>query len=361
MPDNLDCVVIGAGVTGLAIARALAISGRDVIVLEAGSAIGSETSSRNSEVIHAGLYYAPGSAKARFCEAGRRLLYDYCAERDVPHRRIGKLVVATSDRERGVLEEIARRAETNGADDLEFLDACSVHRLEPALTATAALLSPSTGILDSHSYMVSLQADAEAHGALFAFHTPVAGGEIDEKGVTLHIGGTDPVTVHARNVVNAGGLYAHKIAASIDGMDPGDLPTIRYAKGSYFGLAGKAPFSRLIYPVPEQGGLGVHLTYDLAGRARFGPDVEWVDEIDYAVDETRAEPFYAAVRRYWPDLPDGSLHPDYSGIRTKITGPDPSDFVIDTSTTGLVNLFGIESPGLTSSLAIANHVRALVD
>ncbi len=361
MPDNLDCVVIGAGVTGLAIARALAISGRDVIVLEAGSAIGSETSSRNSEVIHAGLYYAPGSAKARFCEAGRRLLYDYCAERDVPHRRIGKLVVATSDRERGVLEEIARRAETNGADDLEFLDACSVHRLEPALTATAALLSPSTGILDSHSYMVSLQADAEAHGALFAFHTPVAGGEIDEKGVTLHIGGADPVTVHARHVVNAGGLYAHKIAASIDGMDPGALPTIRYAKGNYFGLAGKAPFSRLIYPVPEHGGLGVHLTYDLAGRARFGPDVEWVDEIDYAVDETRAEPFYAAVRRYWPDLPDGSLHPDYSGIRTKITGPDPSDFVIDTSTPGLVNLFGIESPGLTSSLAIANHVRALVD
>jgi L-2-hydroxyglutarate oxidase LhgO len=209
--------------------------------------------------------------------------------------------------------------------------------------------------------MVALQADAEAHGAMVAFRSPVAGGEIDGKGVTLHIGGADPVTVHARQVINAGGLNAHKIAASIDGMDPSALPTIRYAKGNYFGLAGKAPFSRLIYPVPEQGGLGVHLTYDLAGRARFGPDVEWVDEIDYTVDETRADPFYAAVRRYWPDLPDGSLYPDYSGIRTKIVGLDPSDFVIDTSTPGLINLFGIESPGLTSSLAIAEHVRALVD
>lgn len=358
--ESVDCVVIGAGVIGLAIARALAIAGRDVIVLEAEAIIGNGTSSRNSEVIHAGLYYAPESLKARFCRSGRDMLYAYCAERGVPHRRIGKLVVATSDAETATLHGIVERAAQNGVTDLEYLEADAVRTLEPAVRASAALLSPSTGIIDSHGYMLSLQGEAEDHGAMIAFHAPVEGGEIREDGVVLRVGGADPMTLHARQVVNAGGLAAHKIAALIDGMPQGAVPAIRYAKGNYFSLVGKAPFGRLIYPVPVKGGLGVHLTYDLGGKARFGPDVEWIDALDYNVSADRAAAFSDAVRRYWPDLPEGALQADYAGIRAQIADMAVSDFVIEDSTGVLVNLFGIESPGLTSSLAIADHVRGLV-
>lgn len=360
MSERVDCVVIGAGVIGLAIARALAMSGRDVIVLEADAVIGNGTSSRNSEVIHAGLYYEPQSLKARFCRAGRDMLYAYCAERGVAHRRIGKLVVATSDPEREALHTIADRAAQNGVADLEYLEADAVAKLEPAVRASAALLSPSTGIIDLHGYMLSLQGDAEDRGAMIAFHAPVEGGEIRDDGVVLRVGGADPMTLHARHVVNAGGLTAHRIAASLDGLPRDAVPAIRYAKGNYFSLAGKAPFGRLIYPVPVKGGLGVHLTYDLGGKARFGPDVEWIDTVDYTVSADRAETFGDAVRRYWPDLPDGALQADYAGIRAQIAGMAVSDFVIENSTGVLVNLFGIELPGLTSSLAIADHVRGLL-
>ncbi|GAB4361995.1 MAG: NAD(P)/FAD-dependent oxidoreductase [Oricola sp.] len=360
MPETVDCVVIGAGVIGLAIARALAVAGRDVIVLEAEAAIGSGTSSRNSEVIHAGLYYPPDSLKARFCRAGRDMLYAYCEEHGVAHRRIGKLVVATGEDETAMLRRIAERAAQNGVTDLECLDAVAVARLEPAVRATAALLSPSTGIVDSHGYMLSLQGEAEDHGAAIAFRAPVEGGEIRDDGVELRVGGADPVTLRARHAVNAAGLAAHRVAAAIGGLPAGAVPAIRYAKGNYFSLAGKAPFGRLIYPVPVPGGLGVHLTYDLAGKARFGPDVEPVDAVDYTVNADRAASFAEAVRRYWPELPDGALQADYAGIRTQIAGMAVSDFVIENSTGSLVNLFGIESPGLTSSLAIAGHVRDLL-
>ncbi|QKV17926.1 NAD(P)/FAD-dependent oxidoreductase [Oricola thermophila] len=360
MPEKVDCVVIGAGVVGLAAARSLAMAGREVLVLEADRVIGNGTSSRNSEVIHAGLYYPQGSLKARFCRAGRDMLYAYCMERGVPFRRIGKLVVATDETETATLEVIARHAAGNGVEDLEMLGADDARRLEPAVRATAALLSPSTGIIDSHAYMLALQGDAEAHGALVAFRAPVEGGEIRDDGMLLRVGGADPVTLHARQVVNAGGLAAHKIAASVSGLPAKAIPAIRYAKGNYFALAGKAPFRRLIYPVPVKGGLGIHLTLDLAGKARFGPDVEWIDGIDYSVSGERAEQFAAAVRRYWPELPEGALQPDYAGIRTQIADMAVPDFSIENSTGVLVNLFGIESPGLTSSLAIAQYVRGLV-
>ncbi|MFZ2100478.1 MAG: NAD(P)/FAD-dependent oxidoreductase [Oricola sp.] len=360
MPERVDCVVIGAGVIGLAVARCLAIAGREVLVLEADRIIGNATSSRNSEVIHAGLYYPSSSLKARFCRAGRDMLYAYCAERGIPYRRIGKLVVATSKPEEATLHEIARHAAGNGVADLEYLDANGVAGLEPAVRASAALLSPGTGIIDSHTYMLSLQGEAEAHGAAVVLRAPVESGEIREDGVVLHVGGHDPLTIHARHVVNAAGLTAHEVARAIDGLPADAVPAIRYAKGNYFALAANAPFARLIYPVPVKGGLGVHLTYDLAGKARFGPDVEWIDAVDYTVSGERAEQFAAAIRRYWPDLPDGALYPDYAGVRTQIADMAVSDFVVENSTGVLVNLFGIESPGLTSSLAIAAHVRDLL-
>lgn len=353
-----DCVVIGAGVIGLAVARALARAGRDVLVVEADGAIGTGTSSRNSEVIHAGLYYPEGSVKARFCKAGRTRLYAYCARHGIPHRRLGKLVVATSDAERPKLAEIALRAEANGVDDLVLLDAGEARRLEPELTAAAALLSPSTGIVDSHAFMLSLRGEAEDAGALFAFRTPVTGGAVEDAGIRLSLGGAEPCIMEAGFVVNAAGLAAHHVAASIDGVAAASVPAIRFAKGNYFGLSGKAPFSRLVYPVPEPGGLGVHLTLDMAGRARFGPDVEWIEAPDYRVAPERAEPFYAAIRRYWPALPDGALYADYAGIRVKVPGGE-SDFVIATDAPGLISLYGIESPGLTASLAIADHIAGL--
>lgn len=363
--DEVECVVVGAGVIGLAVARALALSGREVLVLEAEGAIGTGTSSRNSEVIHAGIYYQAGSLMARLCVEGRRALYAYCAERGVPHRRCGKLIVATDAAEAGRLDGIRARAAANGVDDLAPLDRAGALALEPALACEAALLSPSTGILDSHAYMLSLRGDAERSGATFAFHSPVASGRVAGDGIALSVGGAEPLDLRCRLLVNAAGLHAPALARALAGLPPETVPGAWLAKGNYFSLAGRAPFTRLVYPVPVPGGLGTHLTLDLAGQARFGPDVEWVEAIDYAVDPRRGDGFYAAIRRYWPALPDGALVPAYSGIRPKIVPPGApgQDFAVrgprEHGVPGLVNLFGIESPGLTASLALADHVLAV--
>lgn len=362
--DVVDCIVVGAGVVGLAVARALAIAGRDVLILEAADAIGTETSSRNSEVIHAGLYYPPDGLKARFCVPGRRALYAYCMSRGVPHRRSGKLVVATSADETARLESIAERARTNGVDDLELISAAAALTLEPALHCHAALHSPSTGIVDSHRLMQAYLGDAEAAGATLVLRSPVTGGSVGSSHITLSAGGAEPMEIGCRLLVNCAGLHALGLAKSIDGFPAANLPEVKFAKGNYFILSGRAPFSRLVYPVPIPGGLGVHLTLDLGGAARFGPDVEWVETIDYAVDPRRADGFYAAIRRYWPALADGALLPGYSGIRAKASraGAD-SDFIIEGPSAhgvpGIINLFGIESPGLTASLAIADHVAGI--
>ena len=360
--EQLDCVVAGAGVIGLAVARALALAGREVVILEAADAFGTETSARNSEVIHAGIYYPAGSLMARFCVAGREALYAYCRERGLPHRNCGKLIVATSREELERLPEIAGRAAANGVE-LRQISAAEALALEPALATTGALLSPSTGIVDSHAYMLSLLGDAENAGAALVLNSPVIRGKTDGDGIVLDVGGADPMTLRCRTLVNAAGLDAPVLATAIEGMPPALVPTRYFAKGNYFSLVGKAPFSRLIYPVPVKGALGVHLTLDMAGQARFGPDIEWVDRIDYEVDPRRAESFYAGVRRYYPDLADGALLPAYSGMRPKIVPPEiaSQDFMVQGSdthgVTGLINLFGIESPGLTSSLALADHVR----
>ncbi|WP_116285601.1 NAD(P)/FAD-dependent oxidoreductase [Rhizobium sp. LCM 4573] len=364
--EELDCVVVGAGVVGLAVARALALSGREVLILEAADAIGTETSSRNSEVIHAGIYYPAGSMMARFCVAGREALYHYCTERGVAHRKCGKLIVATSETELEILPAIAARAAANGVTDLRQISIDEARDLEPALSATGALLSPSTGIIDSHSYMHSLLGDAENAGAMLVLKSPVLGGRVVGGGIELDVGGDDPITIRCRLLVNSAGHGAPALAQAIEGMPKEHIPKAYYAKGSYFALSGqKTPFSRLIYPVPVKGGLGIHLTLDLSGQARFGPDVEWIDTIDYAVDPARVESFYAGIRRYFPELKDGALIPAYSGIRPKIVPPAVAaqDFVVQGPEThrvaGLVNLFGIESPGLTSSLALADHVCEL--
>ncbi|MBV9531394.1 MAG: NAD(P)/FAD-dependent oxidoreductase [Bradyrhizobium sp.] len=363
--DRVDCVVVGAGVIGLAIARRLALVGREVIVLEAAEGIGTVTSSRNSEVIHAGIYYKAASLMARMCVTGKHALYRYCAEHGIPHRNCGKLIVATSANETDKLQSIRAHAEANGVRDLELLSGKMARALEPALACDAALLSPSTGIIDSHAYMLALRGDAEAAGAAFAFHTPVLRARAKKDRIEIDAGGAAPMTLECTCLVNSAGLDAPEIARSIEGM-PAELIPRRYlAKGNYFSCSGKTPFSHLIYPVPEPGGLGVHLTLDMAGQARFGPDVEWVDHIDYAVDPSRAERFYPAIRRYWPALPHGALMPSYSGIRPKIVPPSVAvqDFVIqgprDHGVAGLINLFGIESPGLTASLKIAEHVSDL--
>lgn len=367
MAESVDAVVIGAGVIGLAVARALALAGREVIVLEAEDAIGTGISSRNSEVIHAGIYYPTGSLKARFCVEGRKRLYPYCEERGVEHRRCGKLIVATDEDQIPGLKALQSKALANGVEDMRWLTASEAQALEPALRCTAALLSPSTGIIDSHGLMLALQGDAEAAGAMIAFKSPLTGGRVADGGIALSVGGAEPMELFARGVVNSAGLFAQTVAASIAGLDPATIPPRYFAKGSYFSLGGRAPFTHLIYPAPEAAGLGVHLTLDLGGQAKFGPDVEWVDEIDYEVDPRRGDSFYAAVRRYWPDLADGSLAPAYSGIRPKIQAPgEPAhDFVLqgpaDHGVPGLVNLYGIESPGLTCSLAIADAVAALLD
>jgi L-2-hydroxyglutarate oxidase LhgO len=363
--EQVDVVIAGAGVVGLALARALALSGREVLVLEAASAIGTGISSRNSEVIHAGLYYPTGTLKARLCVQGRDMLYRYCAERGVGHRRCGKLLVATSMAQRSKLQAIAAQAEANGVRDLQWLSREQAQALEPALECVAALHSPCTGIIDSHGLMLALQGDLENAGGQVVFNTPVSSVQVDQQGLLVQT--ADGTRLLARSLINAAGLHAPGLARRIQGLNPSQVPAAYYAKGSYFSLAGRAPFSRLIYPMPEGGGLGVHLTLDLGGQARFGPDAEWLpdataDHLDYTVDPARGASFYAEVRRYWPGLQDGALLPAYSGVRPKIGGPDEAakDFLIqgpaDHGVPGLVNLFGIESPGLTSCLAIGEQV-----
>ncbi|WP_238287672.1 NAD(P)/FAD-dependent oxidoreductase [Caballeronia novacaledonica] len=365
--EQVDCVVIGAGVLGLAVARALAQAGREVVILECERAIGTGTSSRNSEVIHAGIYYPPGSAKARLCLEGRRMLYAFCETHGVEHRRCGKLIVATEKAQLADLEAIHRNAAACGVDDLQWLDRGGVARLEPALAAHAALLSPSTGIIDSHGLMLALQGDAEKAGAVLAFHARVTQGRVESNGIALEVvTDGEPAWLHANAVVNSAGLYAVDVARTITGLTVERIPQRYFAKRSYFSCTGRAPFSHLVYPVPEPGGLGVHLTLDLGGQVRFGPNVEWIDAIDYTVDPHDGDAFYAAVRRYWPDLDDGALQPGYAGVRPKIAGPgEPAaDFRIDGPAVhgvpGLINLFGIESPGLTASLAIAARVMKLL-
>jgi L-2-hydroxyglutarate oxidase LhgO len=365
--ESVDTVVIGAGVVGLACARALAAAGREVVVLEALGAIGSVTSARNSEVLHAGLYYPAGSLKAALCVTGRRALVAYCASRGVAVRLCGKLVVATDDAQVAWLERLQAQAVANGVDDTRLLAGAAARALEPALASgvVAALHSPSTGIVDSHALMLALQADAEARGAVVVLRSTVRAVRVSGDGFELDVDGAPPIRV--RRIVNAAGLAAPRVAAGIAGLDARHVPEAHWCKGSYFALAGRAPFTRLVYPVPEAAGLGVHLTLDLAGQARFGPDVEWLglherDAIDYAVDPARAGAFAAAIRRYWPGLRDEALVPAYSGVRPKIAGPGApaADFVVsahdDHGVPGLVNLFGIESPGLTACLALADLV-----
>ena len=360
--ERVDCVVIGAGVVGLACARALALAGREVIVLDAAGAIGTETSSRNSEVIHAGIYYPPGSAKARLCVEGRALLYRYCEAHGVAHRRCGKLIVATAPGQIATLHRIQAQAAANGVHDLRLLAADEARAMEPELHCVAALHSPSTGIIDSHGLMLAYQGEAEDRGAMLALHSPVMGGATGVGGIMLDVGGVEPMRIFARTVVNSAGLMAQRVAAGLRGFPLEKVPPCHYAKGNYYSLAARSPFTHLIYPVPEAAGLGVHLTLDLAGQARFGPDVEWIAEIDYDVDLRRADGFYRAIRDYWPGLRDGQLAPGYAGIRPKLGGPEQpaSDFLIqgpvEHGVPGLVNLFGIESPGLTASLALAEQV-----
>jgi L-2-hydroxyglutarate oxidase LhgO len=361
--EELDIVVIGAGVIGLAVARALALEGREVVVLESESALGLHTSSRNSEVIHAGIYYPTGSLKASLCVAGKLALYDYCARQGVPHARLGKLIVATRDEEIPELERILGRARANGVEDLTWLDAADVRALEPGVVAVRALLSPSTGIIDSHGLMAAFKRDAAEHGAHVVTSTPVLAGRLEDGGFVLELGGAEPATVRCRTLVNAAGLRAPTVSRSIAGVNATAIPSEHFAKGHYFVLGGRSPFGRLVYPVPVPGGLGVHVTLDLAGQARFGPDVSWLGDVDYTFDESRAPAFYTAIRAYYPALPDGSLVPGYTGIRPKL-GPAGTthDFVIQgpdvTGAPGFAALYGIESPGLTASLAIAERVRA---
>jgi L-2-hydroxyglutarate oxidase LhgO len=368
MHETVECVVIGAGVVGLAVARVLALSGRDVLVVDKERYIGAHTSSRNSEIVHAGLYYPPNSLKARFCVAGRKRLYEYCAARGVATKRIGKLVVATDESEVPLLAKVMARARQNGVDDLEPLDAVVARAMEPELFCIAAFHSPSTGLIDSHALMMSLQGEAEANGATVALRAEVTSGQVhDAGGFTLEIASDEPMTLDCTVLINAAGLYAPSVARRIKGVPPASVPRDYYCRGVYFTLPGKAPFRRPVYPVPEHAGLGIHYTPDLAGQGRFGPDTEWIDGIDYTVDPQRGARFYAAIRKYWPKLPDGALQPGYAGIRPKINGPDEpaADFRIDGperhGIPGLVNLFGIESPGMTSALAIADFIGALIN
>jgi len=363
--EKIDTAVIGAGVVGLAVARRLAQAGREVLILEAEDAFGTGISARNSEVIHAGIYYPAGSLKASLCVTGRTLLYAYCAERGIAHRRCGKLIVATHGSQLAQLDAIAAHAHGNGVTDLQRLARSAARQMEPALECVAALHSPSTGIIDSHALMLALLGDAESAGAVLALKSPVLSGEATGAGIRLEIGGSEPMQLLAMHVINCAGLGAQQLASRLRGLPPASVPPLSYAKGNYYALAGRAPFSRLVYPLPEAAGLGVHLTLDLAGQARFGPDVEWVDSLDYNVDPRRAEGFYASIRSYWPALPDGALTPAYAGIRPKphARGDAARDFIIlgprEHGVAGLVCLYGIESPGLTSCLALAEHVFGL--
>ena len=363
--SSLDAVIIGGGVIGLAIARALTLRGREVTLLESEPRLGQHTSSRNSEVIHAGIYYPPGSLKARLCVEGKALLYAYAEAAGVEYRRLGKIIVATRDDEVPALEKIRENAVKCGVHDLEWLEAKDVAALEPAVTAVRGLLSPSTGIVDSHSFMSALRRDAVAGGAEIVTSSPVVGGRVlDAGGFELEIGGAEPTTVTCRTVVNAAGLWAQNVARSIRGVPSSSIPAQYFAKGHYFTLSGKSPFSHLVYPVPVPGGLGVHVTLDLAGQARFGPDVSWIDGVDYAFEEGREARFYEAIRAYFPALGDGALTPGHTGIRPKLaaSGAAAQDFMIQSESEhgvpGLVNLYGIESPGLTAALAVATAALA---
>ena len=366
MSVDIDCVVVGAGVVGLAVAREMALAGHEVLVIEAGEAIGIGTSSRNSEVIHAGIYYPPGSLKAQLCVEGKHALYAYCESHGVSTRKTGKLIVAKDGAQIGQLRALLERGLANGVDDLRLLDREQALALEPELECVAALYSPSTGIVDSHALMLALQGDAEAAGTTVAFLSPLLSAEVNVEGFALLVGGETPVLLSCRLLINAAGLQAPSLARRIEGLPQHSVPQDYLCKGSYFSCSKRAPFTHLIYPAPEAAGLGVHMTMDLGGQARFGPDTEWVETEDYQVYPARADSFYSAIRSYWPGLPDNSLQPGYSGIRPKISAPgEPaSDFLISSErehgVPGLINLFGIESPGLTSCLAIANRVRALI-
>ncbi len=362
--DTIDAVVIGGGVVGLAAARALAMRGFETLILEALASFGTQTSSRNSEVVHAGVYYPRGSLKARLCVEGRESLYAFCDRYGIEYRRCGKLIVAASESQLPELHRLHSSGLINGAP-LTLLDRREALNLEPSLSCVAALHSPTTGIIDTHAYMLALLGQAQNRGALLACDSRVTSLRPDGDAVLISVNGKEP-SVRARSVINSAGLHAAQVASTMQEFPRAWIPTPRFAKGTYFSLAGPSPFRHLIYPVPEHAGLGVHLTLDLAGRARFGPDVEWVDEPNYAVDPGRAARFYPAIRSYWPALPDGALQPAYAGIRPKIAGPGegPADFRIDGPDThgvrGVVNLFGIESPGLTASLALAEYVANLV-
>lgn len=367
MGECVDVVVVGAGVVGLAVARALAGAGREVLILEAEDGIGTGQSSRNSEVVHAGLYYPTGSHKADLCVRGREQLYAFCRERGVGHARCGKLVVATSVAQQPALRALLQKGLDNGVDDLRWLEGDAARALEPQLRCIAALHSPSTGIVDSHGFMKALLADAEAHGATLVLRAPVQGGEPGADGIALEVGGDSPTQLLARVVVNCAGLSAPAVAAGLRGYPRELVPTAHNCKGSYFALQGKPPFARLVYPMHDKDSLGVHLTLDLGGQARFGPDVEWLSDeasIDYDVDPRRSDGFEAAIRDYWPGLPEGALLPAYSGVRSRITarGEPAADFVIlgpdRHGVRGLVQLFGIESPGLTAAMALADRVAA---
>lgn len=365
--ETLDCAVIGAGVVGLAIARKLAQSGRDVVLLEAEDAFGTHTSARNSEVMHAGIYYASGSMKARLCVPGRKALYDYCAEHNVNHQRIGKVIVACDDSEIAALKKYKAQAEANGVDDLRMLTPTELKEMEPNVRCVAGFLSPSTGIIDSHGLMLSYLGEAEDKGAMLALSSPVLSGKVESDGIVLEVGGADPMTLKCRTVIISAGLKAPDLARSIKGIPEDTIPPTFYAIGHYYTLTTKSPFNRLIYPVARPDWLGVHVTIDLGGRVKFGPDFEWIDRVDYQFDQTREASFYKAIRHYYPGLQDGTLQPGYTGIRPRITGPgEPvQDFTFHNhrvhGVKGLVALYGIESPGLTSSLAIADHVAKLLE
>lgn len=369
MEEKVDAIVIGAGVVGLACARALALGGREVIVLEQNRAIGMETSARNSEVIHAGIYYKPGSWKARLCTQGREMMYDFCRSRGIAHQRCGKLIVATSDGQIPQLAKIQNNALQNGVTDLRQLSLSESMELEPDLSCVGSLFSPSTGIVDSHGVMLALWAELQSRQGILAFGSKVTGLASDGGRLRVSVDADSlPQTLVARTVINSAGHQASYLAKTLPVKSPGHvIPQAYWAKGNYFSLEGKSPFRHLVYPVPEPGGLGVHLTLDLGGHARFGPDVQWVDKFDYRVESERATPFYAQIRKYWPGLEDGALQPAYAGIRPKIVGPDQgdADFCIQDSRThgysGLVHLLGIESPGLTACMAIGQTVASLVN
>jgi len=366
MSESIDCVVIGAGVVGLGVARALALAGREVVVLEKNAHIGEETSSRNSEVIHGGIYYPTNSLKARLCVTGKTQLYEYCEARNIEHRRCGKVIVAIDDAQISRLTALQRQGNENGVHDLERLDAAALRSIEPHVRGTAALWSPSTGIVDVHGLMLAFQADIEAAGGTIAVSAECVAGtvEADRIRLTVASGGAES-SVSAHTIVNAGGLHASRVARALLGA-AADVPETRYAKGNYFTYQGPSPFTHLVYPLPVAGGLGIHATLDLSGRVRFGPDVEWIDTIDYTVDPARAAGFHAAIRQYWPEVRAESLQPSYAGVRPKLHAANEAaaDFLIqETPLRGsarMVHLFGIESPGLTAALAIGDYVVNLL-